>query len=311
MMLLLAVAVGCAGGLLLGSFVAWSISGPWGRPDAHRSEHDVARHRRELAALRLRAQVADALAEQERLRAAQTGAGTAALLAGLLAAEEGTRGQLAAELHDTVAQSLQLARARLAGLPETARGSELQQVAELVGDAEEQLRGVIARTRPPALRDGDLGSAVELLCDDFAHRYGLTVEVDWPSEPAPVPMTVAVPTYRFFAEALLNVVKHADGDRAEAALQVQQGWLVAQVADRGPGFAPDQIRPRAGRQVGLDLLAARIRLGGGTLEVQSAPGQGTTVRLRLPIDPAALLPGPVAVDDSATSRQDRAGAGRP
>lgn len=288
-----ALILAATGGAGLGSFAAWlALVRPAARPGTtpHGDPRDG-----ELAALRLRVQVADALAEQERLRAAQSGAGTAALLAGLLAAEEGTRGQLAAELHDTVAQSLLLARSQLAGMAEEAGGTgpagagaaarchDVARVAELVAETEEQLRGVIARTRPPALRDGDLGSAVELLCDDFAHRYGLVVAVSWPPLPVPVPMTVAVPTYRFLAEALLNVVKHADGDHAEAALSVQQGWLCAEVSDGGPGFDPAQVRPRAGRQVGLDLLAARVALGGGMLRVHSAPGQPTTVRLRLPL----------------------------
>lgn len=308
MMLLLGIGLGGAVGLLLGSFLVWSVAGTWGHPDPRGPAAVDEQPGRDLAALRLRVQVADALAAQERLRSAHTGAGTAALLGGLLAAEEGTRGQLAAELHDTVAQSLLLARSRLADLATGALASELEPIAELVAEAEEQLRGVIARTRP-ALHEADLGSAVGMLCDDFANRYGLQVAVRWPAEPVPLPMTVAVPTYRFFAEALLNVVKHAEGDRAEAALDVRQGWLFAEVSDSGQGFVPELVCPRAGRQVGLDLLAARLRLGGGTLDVRSAPGRGTTVRLRLPIDPGAPVP-EWPDDSSAFARQNPATAGR-
>jgi len=303
---LVGVGLGLLVGLVVGAFATVSVAGP---ARAHRAgRHPAEPGGDEVAALRLRVQVADALAEQERQRSRQTGAGTAALLAGLLAAEEGARGQLAAELHDTVAQSLLLARHRLGGRDERIglTGPEAEHVEQLVTETEEQLRGVIARTRPPALRDGDLGSAVSLLCDDFTRRYGLRVQVSWPEVPTPLPMTVAVPLYRFFAEALLNVVKHADHDCAALRLRVVGGQVLAEVADTGPGFTPRAVRPRAGRQVGLDLLAARVELAGGRLNVVSAPGSGTTLSLCLPVDVALALDGHGRAADAT-----RAPAGSP
>lgn len=233
---------------------------------------------RDGEALRLRCQVADELARQERERAEQASAGMFELLSGLVAAEEGARGQLSAELHDTVAQSLMRARALLA-TPDGAAGL----AAELVGEAEEQLRAVMARARPPALAGGDLAVAVAGLRDDLAHRYGLSVSISWPERPYPVPLPVAVTVYRFFQEALLNVVKHSDGDRARLALQVGDEVLTATVSDSGPGFDPAAVQPRGGRQVGLGLLAERARLAGGRVTVASAPGRPTLLTLELPV----------------------------
>ena len=97
-------------------------------------------------------------------------AGMYELLSGLVAAEEATRGQLSAELHDTAAQSLMLARSLLADvldqLPDVP--AQLERVSDYVGEAEDQVRAVMARTRPPALRDGDLARAVGHLRDDMA-----------------------------------------------------------------------------------------------------------------------------------------------
>jgi signal transduction histidine kinase len=233
---------------------------------------------RTLDALSLRTKVADELAEQHRRTAENASAGMFELLSGLVAAEEGARGQLAAELHDTVAQSLSMARMHLAvGDPVSLRAAQ-----EYLEDAEEQVRAVMARTRPPALREGDLANAISHLRADLDQRYGLSVEVTWPATAHPLPLVSAITVYRFFQEALLNVVKHADVDWAQAALVVDEDEIVATVSDAGPGFDPDQVKPEKGRHVGLGLLRERARLAGGSLEISSLPAAGTVLQLRLP-----------------------------
>jgi signal transduction histidine kinase len=249
---------------------------------------------RVLDALHLRARVADEVAEQSRRTAEQTSAGVFELLSGLVAAEEATRGQLSAELHDTVAQSLAAARALLADSdPEQPDPAKEERVQELVEDAEEQVRAVMARTRPAELRDGDLASAVGALRREFATRYLVTVRLTWPEEAYPLPLVSAVTVYRFFQEALLNVVKHADVDEAEASLAVEGDQIVARVKDAGPGFVPSQVQSSGGRHVGLGLLRERARLAGGSLDIVTAPGDGTELTLRLPLSPrSALVLGP-------------------
>jgi signal transduction histidine kinase len=249
-----------------------------------RSSLEVGELARTLDALHLRVRVADELGERHRREAETAGAGVFELLSGLVAAEEGARGQLAAELHDTVAQSLMIARSMLAG------DADISKVADYVEDAEEQVRAVMARTRPPALRDGDLASAVGGLRLDMNSRYGLTVKVEWPESPYPLPLASAVTVYRFFQEALLNVVKHADVDDAVVSLQVLADSVIAQVRDTGPGFDPNAVRPDRGRHVGLGLLRERARLSGGSLEVDSRRGEGTTLTLRLPRPSSAVVP---------------------
>lgn len=281
-----AVAVAAAWGSLAGVLAAAAVAagaatvaGLWGR------SVEVS-----LRAAQLRAQVADELAEHQRRSARAVSAGMFELLSGLVSAEEGTRGQLSAELHDTVAQTLMQLRARVAALLEErpagelekARASDLGYVGELLAEAEEQVRSLMARTRPPQLRDGDLARAVMALRDDMGHRYGLAVDVSWPAEPVQLPLATAVTLYRFFQEALLNVVKHADVDGAHASLRVEGDAVVAVVADDGPGFDPATVRPDGGRHVGLGLLRERVRLAGGRLTVRSWPDPGTTVTLLLP-----------------------------
>ncbi|MBK5305689.1 MAG: hypothetical protein JJD92_03280 [Frankiaceae bacterium] len=266
-------------------------SAPVGRPGRRRitalASTELSELARVLDALHLRVRVGDEVGERHRRDAETAGAGVFELVSGLVTAEEGARGQLAAELHDTVAQSLMIARGLLATNPSSA--ADLAKLADYVEDAEEQVRGVMARTRPPALREGDLASAVGNLRADMKQRYGLELHVSWPESPYPLPLASAITVYRFFQEALLNVVKHADVDDAYISLRVDEDMVFGVVRDEGFGFDPETVRPDRGRHVGLGLLRERARLSGGGLEVTSAPGEGTTLTLRLP-RPAALAP---------------------
>ncbi|HLZ36164.1 MAG TPA: ATP-binding protein [Mycobacteriales bacterium] len=181
------------------------------------------------------------------------------LLSGLVGAEETARGQLSAELHDTAAQSLMLAPSHLAAATRERRGldwRELAAVADLVDEAEEQVRAVMAHTRPPALRTGDLATAVAELRDDLCARYALDVRFAWPTSPHPLPLVTAVTVYRFFQEALLNVVKHADADMATARLDVTDDEVTATVTDEGSGFDPATVRPDRGRHTSASTCSA-------------------------------------------------------
>jgi signal transduction histidine kinase len=252
-----------------------------------------------IDALAARTRVADDTAERHRRTAQNASAGMFELLSGLVAAEEGARGQLSAELHDTAAQSLALARAELA----VGDSEAIRRATDYVADAEDQVRAVMARTRPPALRDGDLATAIDMMRADLDQRYALRVDISWPSRAYPLPLASAITIYRFFQESLLNVVKHADVDWAQATLDIDDEWVTATVSDSGPGFDPAQVKSEKGRHVGLGLLRERARLAGGSLEVSSMTDAGTTLRLRLP---STGLPAPIAVDPMNASAETAA-----
>jgi len=264
---------------------------------------------RTLDALHLRVRVADDVAARHRRTAETASAGMFELLSGLVAAEESARGQLSAELHDTVAQTLMLARSKLSGAPTDAR--EIENASDLVAEAEDQVRAVMARTRPPALRDGDLAQAVLALRDDLGIRYGLEVDIEWPDSPYPLPLVTAVTLYRFFQESLLNVVKHADVDEARISLSVDEQTVQAMVRDEGPGFDPDQVKPERGRHVGLGLLRERVRLAGGSLSVESWPDAGTTLLLVMPRASLSGAPTAGSAFSSSQPAQSRQTLNRP
>jgi signal transduction histidine kinase len=190
------VLVGCCAAVVLaGTWLGWQFERVTAAAEVPGGLLELRRMDEAMRALRLRIRVADEIAERHRRDADSAGTGMFELLSGLVAAEEGTRGQLAAELHDSVAQSLGAARRLLAEPPDDELWAE---IAPLVEEAEEALRATMARTRPPALRDGDLAAAVSQLRDDLELRYGLAVELEWPVIEYPLPLATAVTVYRFF-----------------------------------------------------------------------------------------------------------------
>lgn len=239
--------------------------------------------RRARSALVQRTAVLQRVVEELRDSSDRASGVTSRLLNELVRAEESTRANLAAELHDTVAQCLSIA---LMGLGDVTESRHVQ-ARESVRDAESQLRTVLARIRPPELATGDLAQAVADLCEDLDRRYDVQVEVDWTADGVLLSVSVATLVYRFLQEMLLNAVEHADGVGVKLALQVEPDeggpLFTATVSDRGPGFVPAAVDSSGGRHVGLKLARERARLAGGDLTLSTTLGVGTRVELRLPL----------------------------
>ncbi len=243
----------------------------------------IGRLRRQRSALVQRTAVLQGVVDELRGSSERASGVTSRLLSELVRTEESTRANLAAELHDTVAQCLSLA---LMGLKDVTEGRHVE-ARESVRDAELQLRAVLARIRPPELASGDLAQAVSDLCADLDQRYGVKVDVHWAATSLRLPVAVATLVYRFLQETLLNAVEHADGQQVSLELDVLQDdegpRLTVTVTDHGPGFVPSAVVSTGGRRVGLKLARERARLAGGDLSVRSVLGEGTSVGLFLPL----------------------------
>lgn len=237
---------------------------------------DLARLHDRMAALQGRAGLLERLIESNAAGRGGSHVQAHVLLAELVQAEERTRAYLAAELHDTVAQTLAQSLLEL-------RAGRATAGLDSVRDAEDQLRAVLARIRPPELAENDLADAVADLCRGLEQRYGVAVDVRWPDTSIVLPVHVATIVYRFAQEMLLNAAVHADGAGVRLEVTVDDQELVATVRDDGAGFDPSAVVSEAGRHVGLRLARERARSAGGSLDVTSVPGAGTTARLHLPI----------------------------
>lgn len=217
----------------------------------------------------------------------------------VLSTADETRRQLQRDVHDGAQQrlvqtviTLKLARHTLAQGDVPGGIDRIEEALEHAQRATDQLRELVSGILPSALTRKGLRGGVESLLADLP----LPVEavIDVPRLPAQAETTA----YFVVAEALTNVVKHAHATRAWVHARVSADAVHIQVGDDGTGGA------RAGTGSGLTGLFDRVEACGGTLTVNSAAGEGTTVEAVMPVgEPAAVSTGP-----TAGSAQARPGA---
>ncbi len=235
--------------------------------------------------------------EDERLmRAFAASAATAVATAQTVGAErlrltirsaEHERGRWARELHDETLQGLGALQVLLtagqqstaAGASEAAAGQAIAQIAHEI----EKLQNLITELRPAALDDLGLGEALESLVERTRAVNGLDVSVEINlrrvadrHEP-PLSQEFESTVYRLVQEALTNVVKHARAERVSVEVLRHGASVHIAVTDDGQGFDP------RGAHGGFGLVGMheRVDLFAGNIEVQSSPGEGTTVRAQL------------------------------
>jgi two-component system NarL family sensor kinase len=209
--------------------------------------------------------------------------------------QENERRRLAGEIHDGISQRivslffhLSAAADAIPGHPEIA-GRQVAKAQELAAAALEETRSAIAGLRPPVLDDLGLAASLESLGHSFPQ---FAVQVEASSQRMAEHVETAV--YRTAQEALQNAAKHSGAHSVRMRLVTHPTRVVLEVIDDGAGFdvppgLDGQPGPGAGGPgptgFGLSGMRERAELLGGRLELVSAPGRGTTVRLVLPFVP--------------------------
>jgi signal transduction histidine kinase len=194
------------------------------------------------------------------------------------------RNRLALDLHDAVSQKLfglVLAAESAATMLERDAGAARDQVAKLRALAQEaldELRSLVFELRPPDLERDGLAGALRKHVDLLRRLQQQEIELE-ATEVAPEPARDRE-VLRIAQEALQNAVRHANGARVRVALAATDGRVVLEVSDDGVGFDPGSPALRS-RRLGLTSMEERAQSIGGRLEIRSAPGQGTTVRLEV------------------------------
>lgn len=193
------------------------------------------------------------------------------------------RRHLARELHDSVSQALygialgtRTARMLLDRDP-TKLAEPLDYIMNLAEAGLTEMRALIFELRPEILESEGLVGALNKQAEALRVRHKLQVDTNFGPEPA-VPLPCKEAFYRIAQEATHNVVKHAKAERITLSLQNGEG-LTLEIDDDGQGFDPDQTFTG---HLGLRSMRERIEKLGGSFELQSEPGRGTTVRVCLP-----------------------------
>ncbi|GAB3749036.1 sensor histidine kinase [Lysobacter olei] len=200
--------------------------------------------------------------------------------------QEDERRRLARELHDGLGQNLTVLKHRLSqvthALPADDNGirTQLEGAIALCSDTLEDTRNLSRLLRPPILDDLGLEAALRWLVRAQSEASGVDVVLDL--EPLP-PLAGEVQTllFRVAQEALNNAIKHARGHSVLVRLVTRSGRVQLQVIDDGDGFDVTAALHSGGS--GLGGMRERVRLYEGQFDVQSAPGQGTRVRVSVPV----------------------------
>ena len=196
------------------------------------------------------------------------------------------RQRLALELHDSVSQTLygislgaQTAREALESDPGEAI-APLDYVISLAEAGLAEMRALILELRPESFASEGLITALTKQVVVLRTRYKLTVDAQLGEEP-PLSLERKHTLYRIVREALHNIVKHAHASTVLLRLERQDDELVLEVRDDGRGFDPTAPFPG---HIGLRSIQERVTRLGGTCSLESAPAQGTSLRVRLPLN---------------------------
>ena len=194
--------------------------------------------------------------------------------------------RIGADLHDGPGQALGLALLRLDG-PDGA-GADPQTLSVVRGavqDALAEIRAISTGLRLPELAPLEVEQVATRAVAAHARRSGTTVDLQLEGLPMQAPLPIKITLFRALEEALSNATRHGLGRGVVARVEGEADGLRLTVSDRGPGFCPTAERP--GGHLGLANMRERAELLGGTFEVRSAPDQGTTVVLWLPLPPSS------------------------
>ena len=199
----------------------------------------------------------------------------------VIGAQEEERKRIARDLHDEVNQSLTALLLRIEAAAQDAPAhlkTQLAQVKELADQAMGELLDLARQLRPTALDDHGLVAALRTHVRDFDRRGPARASFWADPRLGELSPDSQVVVYRVAQEALMNASRHSGAAHVEVSLEPRDSRVRLQVADNGSGFAfADE-----GKGLGLDGMRERALLVGGTLEIDSRPGRGTTVRLEVP-----------------------------
>ena len=251
-------------------------------------ERRLAREREELHA-KEQARLAELQRENAVRLAAENRA--RALFERLVDVQEHERRRIALNLHDQLGQQLTALKLTLGALREeklsaAERRTRFAMVDSIVAQLDRDVDFLAWELRPAALDAHGLEAALEQFVRQWSSARGIPAELHGRgSDAARLPADVETQLYRVSQEALNNVAKHAEATHVSVLLERRADEVRLIVEDDGAGFDPDSGPVRHG--MGLAGMRERVTAVGGSVEVESAPGEGTTVFVRIPLPPPA------------------------
>jgi signal transduction histidine kinase len=195
--------------------------------------------------------------------------------------------RIAYAVHDEAGQLLvavHLALAEVAlELPELQQ-AQFARIKEMLNQVEKHLRRYSHELRPTILDDLGWIPAVRFLADGISKRANLPIHIEAPN-PERLPSAIETTLYRIVQEALTNAVKHAKAGNVWIRARRENALLCCSIRDDGAGFDTRQVQETPQRKgLGLIAMQERVTAIGGTLQIDSDPGHGTILSIRIPLE---------------------------
>lgn len=208
--------------------------------------------------------------------------------------QEEERERIAKEVHDGVSQwlmgalyEMQAAKVYLNDRPEEAAG-RLSEAQTMLRRVKDEMQRVIYDLHPPVLESNGLVAALRTHTADFQTLTGVPCRVQVSGTPRRLKPEQELALYRIAQEALHNAAAHAAASRVAVMVDFGAAAVRLRIADDGRGFHPAQARDSDRPRLGLLGMHERAYSVGGTVSVQSSPGQGTTISVQVPLTTGAL-----------------------
>lgn len=210
------------------------------------------------------------------------------LLRSLVEAQEDERKRLARELHDGAGQTLTGLLVRLKIIEKKAAlpylQNDLRSMQNLVSETIEQIRTLAHKLRPAALEQFGLSLALESMVKDMSEHEGLDAICQFNLDSQEIPGELEAVLYRIAQEGLTNILRHAHCTHISLMVESHPQGISMIIEDDGVGFDPAKLgTDNDKRHLGLISMRERAEILGGTLDVYTAPGQGTTIQVHVPI----------------------------
>ncbi|HEX6125780.1 MAG TPA: PAS domain-containing sensor histidine kinase [Pyrinomonadaceae bacterium] len=214
-----------------------------------------------------------------------------ALMEKIVTTQEDERRRIARDMHDSLGQQLTALRLKLASLKEDPPVRDelkktIEHLQQLGAKVDAEVNFLVWELRPTVLDDLGLIAAIENYAREWSRHYGISAEFHAARLiKERLDQKIETHLYRILQEALNNTYKHARAQSVNIVLENRGREIVLVVEDDGVGFDADAVKPAAEPPRGLGLIGMRERAAiiGGTIEIESSPGKGTTVFVRVPI----------------------------
>ena len=188
------------------------------------------------------------------------------------------RARIAREIHDAISQHLFGLRMIAAGMRRADPGNQQARAIERISEeALRDMQALLIELRPASLDGAGLAPALQEICAAYHDRLGVTVDASLDDVTVPAPVEHAL--LRITQEACTNAVRHGNARRLAVSMTRQDGHVELAVRDTGTGFDP--AAPHAGS--GLAHIRDRVAELGGTVDIDSAPGRGAALTVRVPV----------------------------